>query len=75
VNLVGDSINTINKNTEIVTDASKDDGLEVNVEKRSNCWCLLTRMQVKSGHKKANKSKNVGFWDITPCCSCNNRGF
>jgi hypothetical protein len=31
--------------------ASKEVALEVNVEKISICWCLVTRMQVKSGHK------------------------
>jgi hypothetical protein len=31
VNLLGDNIDTINKNTEILIDASKEVGLEVNV--------------------------------------------
>jgi hypothetical protein len=33
VNLLGDNIDTRNKNTETLTDASKEVGLEVNVEK------------------------------------------
>jgi hypothetical protein len=33
VNLLGDNIDTINKNTQTVIDASKEVGLEVNVEK------------------------------------------
>jgi hypothetical protein len=33
VNLLGDNIDTINKNTETLIDASKEVGLEVNVEK------------------------------------------
>jgi hypothetical protein len=33
VNLLGDKIDTINKNTEILTDASKEVDLEVNIEK------------------------------------------
>jgi hypothetical protein len=37
VNLLGDNIDTINKNTETLIDASKDVGLEVNVEKLSIC--------------------------------------
>jgi hypothetical protein len=33
VNLLGDNIETIEKNTEILIDASKEVGLEINVEK------------------------------------------
>jgi hypothetical protein len=33
VNLLGDNIGTIKKNTEILTDVSKEVGLEINVEK------------------------------------------
>jgi hypothetical protein len=33
VNLLGDNIDTINKNTQTLIDASKEVGLEVNVEK------------------------------------------
>jgi hypothetical protein len=33
VNILGDNVDTINKNTETVIDASKEDGLEVNAEK------------------------------------------
>jgi hypothetical protein len=33
VNSLGDNIDTINKNTETFTDASKEAGLEINVEK------------------------------------------
>jgi hypothetical protein len=33
VNLLGDNIATINKNTQTLIDASKEVGLEVNVEK------------------------------------------
>jgi hypothetical protein len=49
VNLLGDNIGNISKNTQTVIDASKEVGLEVNVEKRSICWCLGTRMQAKIG--------------------------
>jgi hypothetical protein len=33
VNLLGDNIDTINKNTGILIDANKEVGLEINVEK------------------------------------------
>jgi hypothetical protein len=47
VNLLEDNIETINKNTEILTDAGKEVGREVNVEKTGVCWYPVTRMQVK----------------------------
>jgi hypothetical protein len=43
VNLLGDNIDTIKKNTEIVIDASKEVGLEINVEKTK--YMLLSRHQ------------------------------
>jgi hypothetical protein len=42
VNLLGDNIDTIKKNTENVMDANKEVGLEVSI-----CCCLVTRMQGK----------------------------
>jgi hypothetical protein len=51
VNLLGDNIDTIKKNTETLTDASKAVGLEINVEKTK--YMLLSRRQ--------NVGKN---WDI-----------
>jgi hypothetical protein len=41
VNLLGDNIDTINKNTEILIKASKEVGLVVNVEK--NKYMLVSR--------------------------------
>jgi hypothetical protein len=43
VNLLGDNIDTINKNTETLIDASKMVGLEINVEKTK--YTLLSRHQ------------------------------
>jgi hypothetical protein len=43
VNLLGDNIDTIKKNTEIVIDASKEVGLEINVDKTK--YMLLYRHQ------------------------------
>jgi hypothetical protein len=45
VNLLGDNIDTIKKNTDTLTGASKEVGLQVNLEKLSICCCLVTRMQ------------------------------
>jgi hypothetical protein len=45
VNLLEDNIDTINKNTETLIDASKEFGLEVNVEKTK--YMLVYRMQAK----------------------------
>jgi hypothetical protein len=43
VNLLGDNIDTINKNTETLIDASKEVGLEVNAEK--TMYVLVSRDQ------------------------------
>jgi hypothetical protein len=43
VNLLGDNIDTVNKNTETLIDASKEVGLEVNVEKTK--YILVSRDQ------------------------------
>jgi hypothetical protein len=44
VNLLGDYINTVKKNTKTLIDASKNAGIEINVEKLSICCYLVTRM-------------------------------
>jgi hypothetical protein len=49
VNLLGDDTETIKKNTETLTDASKEVGLEVNVEKTEYMLVSAIRVQVKFG--------------------------
>jgi hypothetical protein len=44
VNLLGDNIDTINKNAESFIDASNDIGLEINVEKPNICCYIVTRV-------------------------------
>jgi hypothetical protein len=43
VNILGDNIDTVNKNSETLTDAGKDIGLEINIEKTK--YMLLSRHQ------------------------------
>jgi hypothetical protein len=61
VNLLGDNVDTVEKNTENLIDASKEVGLEINVEKTK--YMLLSRHQnagQNRGIKIANRSlKNV----------------
>jgi hypothetical protein len=54
VNLLGDNIDTINKNTETLSDASKEVGLEVNVEKTK--YTLVSRGQNAGHNREINKS-------------------
>jgi hypothetical protein len=49
--LIGDKVNTINKNTETLIDASKEVGLEVNAEK--------TKYMLLSRHQNAEKNHNI----------------
>jgi hypothetical protein len=47
VNLLGDNIDTIKKNTNTLIDTSREVGLKVNAKKLSICCCLVIRMQGK----------------------------
>jgi hypothetical protein len=55
VNLLGDNIDTINKNTETLIDSSKVVALEVNVEK--------TKYMLLSCHKYAGQSHDIKIAD------------
>jgi hypothetical protein len=51
VNLLGDNIDTVKKNTETLNDASKEVGLEINVEK--------TKYMLLSCHKNAGQNRDT----------------
>jgi hypothetical protein len=62
VNLLGDNIDIINKNTETLIDASKEVGLEVNVEKTK--YMLVSRDQ-NAGQNKEIKIGNRSFENVS----------
>jgi hypothetical protein len=58
VNLLGNSIDTTKKNTETLTDASKEVGQEINVER--------TKYMVPSRHRNAGQSHTDGPHSLLP---------
>jgi hypothetical protein len=61
VNLLRDNIDTIKKNIEILTDASKEVGLEINVEKTK--YILVSRHQ-NVGRNRDIKIANTLFGNV-----------
>jgi hypothetical protein len=56
VNLLGDNIDNIKKNTEALIDASKEVGLEINAEKTKYMLAgSLPEYRSKSGHKNSKQ--------------------
>jgi hypothetical protein len=62
VKLLGDSVDTINKNAETLLDASKEIGLEVNAEK--TMYMLPSRHQ-NAGQNHDIKIANRSFENVT----------
>jgi hypothetical protein len=57
MNLLGDSIDTIKRNTGTLVDATKEVDLEINVEKTK--YTLLSRHQNAGQNRDIKKSKQV----------------
>jgi retron-type reverse transcriptase len=59
VNLLGDSINTIKENIQILSEASRDLGLEINAEK--------TKYMIMSRHLYSGQNQNIRIANESKC--------
>jgi hypothetical protein len=62
MNLLGDNIDIINKNTQTLIDASKEDGLELNVEKTKY---MLVPWDQNAGQNQEMKTGNISFENVS----------
>jgi hypothetical protein len=59
VNLLGDNIDTIKKNTETLIGASKEVGLVLNIQKTKHVGATPQECRSKSGHKNCKPYENL----------------
>jgi hypothetical protein len=64
VNLLGDNIPTIEKNRETLIDASKEVGIEINIEKIKYEYLLLSRHQ-NAGQNQDIATANRSFGNVS----------
>jgi hypothetical protein len=62
MNLLGDNIDTVSKNTQTLTDASKEVGLEVNAEKTK---FMLVTWDQNAGQNREIKIGNRSFENVS----------